>query len=311
LFTIAVILIRHSAIGFSFDGVNYILGPFYSNHVLYASMIAVTFPFVWMLRKWYPTFSFTWWFLLGSFLIMMVAIYLSYTRATMASVFIVFVMYFVIRWRLSRQAFVIGIMGLFSLFYWLGNQNNFMNYTPNFERTISHQSFDNLLEATLRGQDISLAERYYRWIAGIYMVGEKPVFGIGPAAFYNEYKSYTISSFKTYVSNNPERSGIHNYFLMVLVEQGVLGLLLFLLFSYMLFAEGERIYHRQRDDQSRDIVMAALLSLSIMYSLLVINDMVESDKIGVVFFFCAGLLVKFDRLANHRERAKLDEPVNM
>jgi hypothetical protein len=40
--------------------------------------------------------------------------------------------------------------------------------------------------------------------------------------------------------------------------------------------------------------MGALLSLSIMYSLLVINDMVEADKIGVIYFFCAGLLVKFD-----------------
>jgi len=300
LFTITVILIRHAAIGFSFDGVNYILGPFYSNHVLYASTIAIGFPFVWILRKWYPTYSFLWWFLVGSFVLMMVAIYLSYTRATMASVFIVFGMYFIVKWRWSRQAFSIGMLALFSLFFWLGNQNNFMNYTPNFERTITHQSFDNLLEATLRGQDISLAERYYRWIAGLYMVGDHPVMGSGPSTFYNEYKAYTLSSFKTYVSDNEEHSGIHNYFLMLLVEQGIPGLLFFLLFSYILFAEGERIYHQQRDPQSRDTVLAAIFSLSIMYSLLVINDMVEADKIGVMFFFAAGLLVTFD--INHLDK---------
>ena len=79
LFTISVILVRHAAIGFSFDGVNYILGPFYSNHVLYASMIAIMFPFVWFMRKWYPTFSFKWWFLAGSFVLMLIGIYLSYT----------------------------------------------------------------------------------------------------------------------------------------------------------------------------------------------------------------------------------------
>jgi len=297
LFTITVILIRHAAIGFSFDGVNYILGPFYSNHVLYASTIAIGFPFVWILRRWYPTYSFLWWFLMGSFVVMMVAIYLSYTRATMASVFIVFGMYFIVKWRWSRQAFSIGMLALFSLFFWLGNQNNFMNYTPNFERTITHHSFDNLLEATLRGQDISLAERYYRWIAGLYMVGDHLVMGSGPSTFYNEYKSYTLSSFKTYVSDNEEHSGIHNYFLMLLVEQGVPGLLFFILFSYILFAEGERIYHRQTDPQSRDVVLAAIFSLSIIYSLLVINDMVEADKIGAMFFFAAGLLVKFDLLS--------------
>jgi len=297
LFTIAVILIRHAAIGFSFDGVNYILGPFYSNHVLYASMIAVCFPFVWFMRKWYPTFSFSWWFLAASFVVMVIAIYLSYTRATMASVFIVFGMYFIVKWRLTKPAFLIAVMSLFSLFFWLGTNNNFMNYTPNFERTITHQRFDNLLEATLKGQDISIAERYYRWIAGLYMAGEKPVFGYGPASFYNQYKSYTLSSWKTYVSDNEGRSGIHNYFLMVLVEQGIPGLFFFLLFSFILFAKGEEIYHRQRDMHSRHIVMSAILSLAIIYSLLVINDMVESDKIGVIYFFCAGLLVKYDMKA--------------
>lgn len=302
LFTICVILVRHAAIGFSFDGVNYILGPFYGNHVLYASMIAVMFPFIWFMRKWYATFSFKWWFLMISFIVMMIGIYLSYTRATMASVFIVFGMYYIVKWRLSKPAFLLAIVGLFSLFFWLGYKNNFMNYTPNFERTVTHQSFDNLIEATLKGQDISIAERYYRWIAGLYMVGKRPVFGYGPASFYNQYKSYTVSSFRTYVSDNTEQSGIHNYFLMVLVEQGVPGLFFFLLFSFVLFAKGEEIYHRQKDDQSRHIVMGAILSLSIMYSLLVINDMVEADKIGVIYFFCAGLLVKFDFI--NREETK-------
>ncbi len=296
LFTISVILVRHAAIGFSFDGVNFILGPFYSNHVLYASMIAVMFPFVWFMRKWYTSFSFTWWILAFAFLVMIIGIYLSYTRATMASVFIVFGMYYIVKWRLSKPAFLLAIVGLFSLFFWLGYKNNFMNYTPNFERTVTHQSFDNLLEATLKGQDISIAERYYRWIAGLYMVGERPVLGYGPASFYNRYRAFTVSSFRTYVSDNEEQSGIHNYFLMILVEQGVPGLFFFLFFSFVLFAKGEEIYHRQKDEQSKHMVMSAILSLSILYSLLVINDMVEADKIGVIYFFCVGLLVKFDLL---------------
>jgi len=309
LFTITVIMIRHAAVGFSFEGINYVLGPFYSNHVLYASMIAVCFPFVWFMRKWYPTFSIKWWFLAASFLIMTVAIYLSYTRATMGSVFIVFGMYYVVRWRLTKPAFLIAVTTLFSLFFWLGNDNKFMNYTPNFERTITHQRFDNLLEATLKGQDISIAERYYRWIAGIYMVGEKPVFGYGPASFYNQYRPYTLSSWKTYVSDNKGKSGIHNYFLMILVEQGIPGLFFFLLFSFILFAKGEQIYHRQHDEQSKHIVMSAILSLAIIYSLLVINDMVESDKIGVIFFFCAGLLVKYDFKAGEEEKAGIKVPI--
>jgi hypothetical protein len=40
-----------------------------------------------------------------------------------------------------------------------------------------------------------------------------------------------------------------------------------------------------------------------MYSLLVINDMVEADKIGAMFFFAAGLLVKFDLLSRKNKAA--------
>ena len=131
------------------------------------------------------------------------------------------------------------------------------------------------------------------------MVDNNPVMGSGPATFYNEYRSYTISSFKTYVSDNEEKSGIHNYFLMLLVEQGILGLFFFLLFSYILFAEGERIYHQQKNKKARDVVLASLFSISIMYSLLVINDMLEADKLGAIFFFAAGLVVKFDFISKN------------
>ena len=46
--------------------------------------------------------------------------------------------------------------------------------------------------------------------------------------FYPNYQARTVRSFTTYVSDNPERSGIHNYYLMTAVEQGIPGLLVYL-----------------------------------------------------------------------------------
>jgi O-antigen ligase len=98
-----------------------------------------------------------------------------------------------------------------------------MDFAPNFERTITHTEFDNLIEATYKLEDISSMERVYRWMAGIEMIKDRFWFGFGPGTFYSNYKAYSISRFQTYVSDNPDQSGIHNYFLMTWVEQGFIG----------------------------------------------------------------------------------------
>jgi O-antigen ligase len=47
------------------------------------------------------------------------------------------------------------------------------------------------------------------------------------------------------------------------------------------------------------MVMAALLTTVIIDGLLVMNDLVETDKIGSFFFLCMAILVRAD-LANRR-----------
>ena len=40
--------------------------------------------------------------------------------------------------------------------------------------------------------------------------------------------------------------------------------------------------------------MAILLVLVIIYSFLIINDMIETDKVGSYFFLCLAMLVRLD-----------------
>ena len=122
-------------------------------------------------------------------------------------------------------------------------KNTYLDYAPNYERTVTHTEFDNLIEATYQLEDISTMERVYRWVAGFYMSNDHPWFGFGPGNFINFYKTYTVTSFRTYVSHNKEQSGIHSYFLMVLVEQGIIGVLIFFVLSFYLLIKGEQIYH--------------------------------------------------------------------
>jgi O-antigen ligase len=126
------------------------------------------------------------------------------------------------------------------------------------------------------------------------MTSEHPFIGFGPGNFYTFYKSYTVTSFQTYVSDNPEKSGVHSYYLMTLVEQGIPGLVLFLIFCAYILLHGEALYHQLALEKEKQIVMMALLSQIIIMALLLINDLIETDKVGPFFFMNIVLLVSMD-----------------
>lgn len=294
MFTVVVTIVRHAGYGFSFADVFRVMHPFYRNHVAYASIIALFLPFAWYLRKWYRPNSWPRLALTASLPVLLVAIQLSYTRAAYLAVFIAIGAYFIIKWRLVRYALAIAAIGAGSLIAYLAQDNRFLDYAPNYETTITHQDFNNLIAATSKMEDISTMERLYRWMAGFQMAEARPVFGFGPGNFYNFYRPYTITSFKTYVSNNPDQSGIHSYYLMTLVEQGLPGLIFFLLLCGYALLRGEAIYHRALGEKDKHIAMMAMLALIVILSLCIINDLIETDKVGSFFFISLALLVNLD-----------------
>jgi len=294
MLTVTYVFARQAATGFAFKDVNHAMAPFYRNHVNYACLLALAFPLVWYARTWYKAWSFRWLVLVGAGVFLLFAIQFAYTRAAYVALFIALGAYFIIRLRLVLPALLLVVAGaIVGVGYFL-RQERYLEYAPEYEKTVTHYKFDNLLEATAKGEDISTMERVYRWIAGKHMIEDKPLTGFGPGNFYNFYRSYTVSSFETYVSDNPEQSGIHSYYLMTTVEQGIPGLLIFagLVFAVLLF--GQRVYHRTRDPFRKRWVMAVTLGFIVIDSLLLINDMVETDKVGSFFFLFMAMLVRMD-----------------
>ncbi len=300
VFTVVSVLVRHSAYGFSFKDVYRVLKPFYSNHVIYAATIALFFPFVCIATNWYKRWSFKWFIIVLGILITFIGIQLSFTRAAILSLFIALGAYYIIKFRLIKLSLVASTIGAILLISQLLNNNTYLEYAPNFEKTVTHTNFDNLVEATYKLEDISTMERVYRWVAAGHMIADKPIVGFGPGNFYTFYKRYTVSSFRTYVSDNPERSGIHNYFMMVTVEQGLIGLIIFLLLTYYTLIKGEQVYHQTKDKERKKMIMVAMLSIIIIDALLLINDMIELDKVGSFYFIWLALIVNID-IANKKE----------
>ena len=294
LLTVIIVMIRHALTGFSFVEINFVLNPFYRNHVNYAAILVVFFPFLWYAPGWTKRYSWKWWTLVGCIGFFLAAIYFSYTRAAYVSLLIAVGAYFIIRLRLMKE--VIGatlIMSTLGLNY-VTQHNKYLEFSPDFNKAIAHKKFDNLMEATAKGEDISTMERVYRWVAGMHMVAEKPLMGFGPGNFYPYYSQYTVNSFTTYVSNNPEQSGIHCYYLMTAIEQGIIGLIIFLLLCFTVLLKGEQLYHQTSSKAKRRLVLMVTLSLIIIGALLLINDMVETDKVGSFFFMGMAILVNLE-----------------
>ena len=294
LITVVYVLFRHWQLDFELRAINRAVRPFYRNKVNYACLLALFTPFVWYQIHRARRFSMRWVFLVGGLLILLLGIQYSYTRAAYGAIVAAMATYYVVRWRLTRFVLLgsglVVIMGIL----WLSSNNKYLDLAPDYNKTISHTEFDDLLTATLKGQDISSMERVYRWVAGTQMFKARPLTGFGPGNFYNAYRPYTIRSFRTYVSDNEEKSGIHSYFLMLLVEQGLPGLILFLILTCYTLLLGERLYHRITDPKIRVQVLSFLLSIVIIDVLLVINDMLETDKVGPFYFIALAVLVNLD-----------------
>lgn len=303
---IAQVLVRHAMQGFSFENINDPMMPFFRNHVNYAAIVVIFIPFIWLARGWYAPGTWTRRLLTFSILFYAVAIYFSYTRTCYIAMLGLLPAAFVIKRKLMRPALVVAAVGAIAVCTYLFTENKFLKFAPNFNETIIHDEFGDHLTSTFEGTDVSSMERVYRWVAATRMWKVHPVFGFGPGNFYPYYKHYTLSSFETYVSDNPERSTTHNYFLLLLSEQGVTGLAIFLFLTVVIFIYAENIYHRVNDAEDKRIVIALSLVLLMVYVNLMLSDMLESDKVGPFFYFSMALLAAIDikhRLGNKSKPA--------
>jgi O-antigen ligase len=282
------ILWAHGKSGFSFDTVNSAVQPFFRNHVNYGALLVCLLPLPVALFIRQPGYRPL---ILLILLLWTAALAFSYSRGAWVAAGAGIITVMVIRLRAWLAAAFLSMAAVVFFLWFFLQGNRYLDYRPDFERTIYHQAFREHLQATYRLTDLSTAERFHRWIAGTRMAAEAPFFGHGPNRFYPVYKPYTVSAFRTYVSDNPEKSTVHNYFLLLAVEQGFPGLLIFLLVLARMFRLVSRYYHHAYTKTERItwLTVGAVLGMILLLNML--SDLVETDKIGSLFFICAGLLL--------------------
>jgi O-antigen ligase len=292
LLSVLFVLYKHAAYSFSFEKVNTALEPFYRNHVNYSALLVCITPIlIAFIRS--KTTNRIW--LAAAFLIVLVALYLSYSRGAWLAFVIGMISYSLLKKKWMVVAFGLFIAVTIGSIFYLQHNDRYLQYAPHYSTTIFHTNFEEHLVATYRMKDLSTAERYFRWIGGLRMTKDSWLTGFGPNTFYDNYKPYTIPAFKTYVSRNEEHSTVHNYFLLLIIEQGAIGLALFLATIAFAFWQAQKIYHRTREQFWKRTIAAVVAILSMICTVNFLSDLIESDKAGPLFYLCLAILIIADQ----------------
>lgn len=285
-------LIRHAYYQFSLEGIKHSLSPFFRNHVNYSSMLVCMMAILWASKKlnYNNKNSLIKWINIG-LVVGLFALIFAYSRGAWVALIAGIITIFIVKKKWILHTFIIGltilIVGVTTLVY----NNNYIKFAPDFEHTITHTNLTEHLQSTTNLKDLSNAERFYRWVAGANMFKEKPVVGFGTNTFYSKYKNYTSEIFKTYVSNNPEHSSVHNYFLLVALEQGFVGFALFCSLVFLLLMKTQYLYHQLQSNFYKIIALTISIITVMIICVNLMSDMIETDKIGSLFWLCVGFTI--------------------
>ncbi len=295
LLVVIQVLIRESFYAFSFAMLKKTMAPFFRNHVNYSSMLVCLLPISWCVWKLMPADHPKKKWVAYGIAIGLLGLLFAYSRGAWIALPAGFAVGWIIqkKW-IGRLTVIAGLLIVIAI-TWLATDKNFMRFTPDHDRTYYHTNFGEHLLATVNGKDISAAERFYRWVAGARMIAEKPVTGFGPNAFYLHYRPYTVSRFQTWVSDNPEHSTVHNYFLLVALEQGMIGLVLFCLIYFGMLINIQRLYHRLQSVFYKTVAITTGIILTMIGVINCMSDMIETDKIGSLFWLCLGMVILLER----------------
>lgn len=301
-----VSMIRHAGMDFTFSSINDALAPFFRNHVNYSALLVFMIPLqVLFLRQ--ATNKRLQLLLFLSLFLTLPALYFSFARGAWLALITGIISFWLLRKGWLLTSFVLVVIFVIAGIFWLRQDNRYVAFSHDYQSTIFHENFQEHLAATYQFKDMSTAERFHRWIAGVRMVEDSWQTGFGPTTFYRHYKSYTVPAFKTWVSRNEEQSTVHNYYLLLLIEQGAMGLLLFLGMLGMLFWYAQRIYQRATDMFWKRTVAAIAVILAMQCTLNSLSDLVETDKVGSVFYMCIAALIIADNKTKQGSKTPINE----
>jgi putative inorganic carbon (HCO3(-)) transporter len=290
--TIAMLytLILHAGYQFGEKEAHWVMWPFFKDHTIYGALVAFVVPLVvgiYFSKKHNPLIQFV---LIGMFIINIIALYFSYTRAAWLSIIVALFVLFLIKFKIKFTwiASATAVLGLVVFFSWTSIQQSLEK--NNAEHTT--EEFGERLESVSNiSSDASNLERINRWSCAIEMFKERPFFGFGPNTYAFEYARFQEPENLTIISTNFGDGGnAHSEYLGPMAEMGVLGLISVLLVISSIFYLGITLYisFDKTDKEMRTLILAMILALVTYFFHGILNNYLDTDKAAMpIWAICA------------------------
>jgi O-antigen ligase len=291
-------LYHHALRGFDEESGHWVMTPFYNDHTAYGAVLALFIP---------PVFGFS---LLRSysmgtrilafsiFLLLLVALVFSYSRAAWLSLSMALVVLIIVLLKIRFQwvlVVAVGVVGLFLTF-----QQQIFDRLEKNKQDSSANFVEHVQSITNISSDASNLERINRWQSAIRMFEERPFWGWGPGTYQFLYAPYQRSKEKTIISTNAGDLGnAHSEYIGPMAESGILGMLtIFLIFSFSVYT-GLMVYRKVKDRELKILTLTVVIGLISYYLHGFLNNFLDSDKASVPVWGFIAILVAIDIYHNN------------
>jgi O-antigen ligase len=227
------------------------------------------------------------------FLILLVAIVLSYTRAAWLSLAVALIIFLILKFKINYKFIIAGLALLIGIFFVYRDEIMFTlekNRQDSSKDYVEHiQSMSNI------SSDASNLERINRWECAFRMFREKPVFGWGPGTYQFKYAPFQLTKEKTTISTNAgDRGNAHSEYIGPLAEEGLIGMFCILAIVIMVTYTAVKVYKRSNSKDIKFLAVTAIISLFTYFVHGFMNNFLDTDKASIPFWGFVALIVTLD-----------------
>ena len=291
-------IVQHSAMGFEHEVAHWVMSPFFKDHTSYGMALALLLPFSYYLTKYSETQAIKLMFTCV-FILLIIALILSYTRAAWLSCVLALCVYIIMKLKI-RFSLLLSFF-IFSMSFILIFQTDILMVLEKNSQDSSDSFLEHIESMSNVTTDASNLERINRWKSAIRLFEDRPHFGWGPGTYQFHYAPYQNYYEKTVISTNAGDMGnAHSEYLSALAETGWPGLLVFLIFITTVFLKAIVLHPKLEDKREQWMVMACILGLVTYFSHALLNNFLDMDKASVPVWAFIALIVVLD--VNHKNK---------
>lgn len=287
----------HMGYGFSEKAGHWVMSPFYNDHTAYGAILALFVPVMVGLAIDKDVSGNSRLYAAIAVFILLVALYLSYSRAAWVSVGFAVGVLALVKLRIRFKWVALSIVGLLAIFFTF--QFEILDKLEKNKQDASANFIEHLQSISNISSDASNLERINRWQAALRMFADRPLVGWGPGTYQFEYAPFQRSKEKTIISTNlGDHGNAHSEYIGPLAESGFPGLLSVFFIMITVIYTGLKVYKNAHERQTRLMALSATLGLITYYVHGIMNNFLNTDKASVPFWGLVAIIVALDLYYN-------------